>query len=57
VRKKGEEMILFGPLFLIPLLLLAALLRPLLRLFEEIFFPSYSDDFPPKQERPEQTKK
>ena len=50
-------MILFGPLFLIPLLLLAALLKLLLRLFEEIFFPSYSGDFPSKQERPEKPKK
>ncbi len=50
-------MILFGPLFLIPLMLLAALLKLFFRLFEEIFFPSYLDDSPPKQEGPEKTKK
>ena len=50
-------MILFGPLFLIPLLLLAAFLKSVLRLLEEIFFPSYLDDSPPKQERPEKPKK
>jgi uncharacterized membrane protein len=50
-------MILFGLLLFLPLVVLAALLKSLLRLLEEIFFPSYLADSPPKQENPEHTKK
>jgi hypothetical protein len=32
---------LFGPLFLIPLIVIAALLKPLLKLFEEIVLPFF----------------
>jgi hypothetical protein len=50
-------MILLGPLFLIPVLLLAPLLKPLLRLFEEIVLPFYLGNSSTKQPRPANTKK
>jgi uncharacterized membrane protein len=50
-------MILFGLLLFLPLVVLAALLKSILRLFEEIFLPSYVEDSSPKQARPKKTKK
>jgi hypothetical protein len=35
-----------------PLIVLTALLKSLLRLLEEIFSPFYVEDIPPKQKRP-----
>jgi hypothetical protein len=40
-----------------PLVVLAALLKSLLRLLEEVFSSFYAGDSSPKQKRPEQTKK
>jgi hypothetical protein len=50
-------MILFGPLFLIPLLLLGALIKPLLRLFEEIVLPFYVGDSSTREPRPKKPEK
>jgi hypothetical protein len=50
-------MILFGLLLSLPLVVLAALVRSVLRLFEEIFLPFYLGKSPPKQKRPKKTKK
>ena len=50
-------MIPFGPLFLIPLIVLAALLKPLLRLFEEILLPSYVGNPSTRQPRAKKPKK
>ena len=50
-------MILFGLLLFLPLVVLVALLKSVLRLFEEIFSPFYVENSPPKQKRPKKTKK
>jgi hypothetical protein len=50
-------MILFGLILSLPLLLIAALLKSLLRLLKEIFLPFYLEDIPLKQKRPKKTKK
>ena len=50
-------MILLGlPLFL-PLVVLAALLKSVLRLCEELFSPFYVENSPSKQKRPKKPKK
>jgi uncharacterized membrane protein len=50
-------MILFGLLLFLPLVVLAALLKSVLKLIEEIFLPFYVGDSPQKQKRPKKTKK
>ncbi len=50
-------MILFGLLLSLPLLLLAAPLKSLVRLLEEMFSLFYLEDIPLKQKRPKRTKK
>jgi hypothetical protein len=50
-------MILFGLLLSLPLMLIAALLKSVLRLLEEIFLPFYVENSSLKQKRPKKTKK
>ena len=50
-------MILFGLLLLMPLVVLAAFLKSLLRLFEKIFLPFYPEDSSPKQKEPKKPRK
>ena len=50
-------MILFGLLLSLPLLLIAALLKSLLRVLEEMFSLFYLEDIPLKKKRPKKTKK
>jgi uncharacterized membrane protein len=50
-------MIFFGLLLLMPLLVLAALLKSVLKLIEEIFLPFYVEKSSPKQTRPKKPKK
>ena len=50
-------MILFGLLLLMPLVVLAALLKSVLRLCEEIFLPFYLEKSSPKRKRPKKPKK
>jgi hypothetical protein len=50
-------MIFFGLLLLMPLVVLVALLKSLLRLLEEVFSSFYFGDSPPKQTRPKKPKK
>jgi hypothetical protein len=45
-------MILFGLLLLMSLVVVAALLKSLFKLFEEIFLPFYVENSPPIQTKP-----
>jgi uncharacterized membrane protein len=50
-------MILFGLLLFLPLVVLAALLKSVLKLIEDIILPFYVQNSPKKQTRPKKPKK
>ena len=50
-------MILFGLLLFLPLVVLAALLKSVLKLIEKISLLFYDGNSPPKEKRPKKTKK
>jgi uncharacterized membrane protein len=50
-------MILFGLLLFLPLVVLVALIKPLLRLLEEIILPFYLGNSSTRQPRPKKPKK